>query len=125
MSARGGSANPRSTPEGSAELIDLELEIPDASFEHDDAVGAETATWAKDRGFTLGTPNVVVVTKVRDIVATLEVFKTAYPPRYLRQNIEPFLTRLPLRLELPWPEVALLLDALRATLAFEYEVNPS
>jgi hypothetical protein len=43
----------------------------------------------------------------------------------LRQNIEPFLTRLPFRLELPWPELALLLDALRTADSFDYEVNPS
>lgn len=106
-------------------MTELDLDLPDTSFEHASAVGDREEAWARARGFAIGMPNVLVITKVRDTVATLEVFKAAYPPRYLRQNIEPFLTRLPLRLELPWPEFALLLDALRVAVAFDYEVNPS
>lgn len=125
MSTRGGSANPRSTPEGSAESNELDLELSDATFATESAIDDDTRAWARERRFAIGTPNVLVVTKVRDPAATLELFKAAYPPRYLRQNIEPFLTRLPLRLELPWPELALLLDALRTADSFDYEVNPS
>lgn len=98
---------------------------PDSIIGHEDAVDAETAEWARERGFNRGVPNQLVITKVRDPDATLEVFKAAYPPRYLRQEVEPFLARLPLRLELSWPDTALLLDALRASDAFDYEVNPS
>ena len=92
---------------------------------HEAAVDDSMADWARSRGFRIGQPNTLAVTKVRDPDATIEVFKAAYPPRYIRQEVEPFLTRLPLRLELQWPDTALLLDALRATDAFDYEVNPS
>ncbi len=106
-------------------MTELDLELPDATFDTASAIDDDTQSWARARGFAIGRPNVLVVTKVRDTAATLEMFKAAYPPRYLRQNIEPFLTRLPLRLELPWPELALLLDGLRTADSFDYEVNPS
>lgn len=104
-----------------------ELELPVATLDvgHEDALDEATAAWARERGFLAGQPNIIVITKVRDRDALLEVFKAAYPPRYLRQEVEPFLGRLPLRLEVQWPETALLLEALRATEAFDYEVNPS
>jgi hypothetical protein len=92
---------------------------------HEAAVDDSMASWARERGFRIGQPNQLVITKVRDRDATIEVFKAAYPPRYIRQEVEPFLARLPLRLELQWPDTALLLEALRATVAFDYEVNPA
>jgi hypothetical protein len=95
------------------------------TFAHEQAVDEETQAWARERGFLIGQPNVIAITKIRDPLALMEVLKAAYPPRYLRQNVEPFLGRLPLRIELQWPEVALLIDALRASSAFDYEVNPS
>lgn len=96
----------------------------DATFGHEAALDEAAQAWARERGFNVGAPNTLVVTKVRDPAALLEVFKAAYPPRYVRQEVEPFLARLPLRLELSWPDTALLLDALRASDAFDYEVNP-
>lgn len=109
-------------------MTELELDVPVGgaeSIEHEAAIDEGVAAWARARGFQIGVPNRIVVTKVRDAVATLEVFKAAYPPRYLRQNVEPFLTKLPLRLDLSWPDSALLLDALRTSDAFDYEVNPT
>ena len=108
-----------------AAVSELELDASDAiAIEHVAAIDDEVATWARDRGFQIGAPNRLVIIKVRDAAATLEVFKAAYPPRYLRQEVEPFLTRLPLALELSWPDTALLLDALRGSDVFDYEVNP-
>lgn len=99
--------------------------IDDASvIGHEPAVDDELQAWARERGFVIGAPNVLVVTKVRDVAALVEVFKAAYPPRYLRQNVEPFLARLPLTLEVQWPETALMLAALRGSDAFDYQVNP-
>jgi hypothetical protein len=100
--------------------------------------------WASEHGFKLRLPNRVVITKVRDPDALREVFKAAFPPRWIRQEIDrhsappfggaarsgrarpfdPFITRLPHAVELTWPDTALLLDALRTTEAFDYEVNP-
>jgi hypothetical protein len=107
-------------------VTELELQLDDdpIAIEHVAGLDDVTAQWATERGFLVGLPNVLVVTKVRDVAATIEVFKAAYPPRYVRQNIEPFLARLPLRLELPWPDTALLLDGLRASDVIDYEVNP-
>ncbi len=124
-SARAGSAGPRSGAEGGAESIEIEPDASESfSIEHEAAVDKEVAEWARARGFQIGVPNRLVITKVRDAVATLEVFKAAYPPRYLRQEVEPFLTKLPLALELSWPDTALLLDVLRGSDVFDYEVNP-
>lgn len=105
-------------------MSELDLPVPELDVGHESAVDDAMAAWARARGFLLGQPNVLVIVKVRDRDALLEVLKAAYPPRYLRQEVEPFLARLPLRLELQWPETALLLDALRATDVFDYEVNP-
>ena len=106
-------------------MSELELDVVDSvAIGHEAALDDEVAAWATARGFQLGAPNRLVITKVRDAVATVEVFKAAYPPRYLRQEVEPFLARLPLSLELSWPDTALLLDALRGSDVFDYEVNP-
>ncbi len=91
---------------------------------HEPALDEAAQAWAREHGFRIGAANTLVVTKVRDPEATIEVFKAAYPPRYLRQEVEPFLTRLPLRLELSWPDTAMLLEELRKSAAFDYEVNP-
>jgi hypothetical protein len=106
-------------------VTELELDLGEPlAFEHGSAIDDALAAWGRERGFQLGGPNRLVITKVRDAVATLEVFKAAYPPRYLRQEVEPFLARLPLTLELSWPDTALLLEALRVSDVFDYEVNP-
>ena len=87
------------------------------------AVSLETYVWAHAKGFRLEAPNTLAITKVHDRDATLEVMKAAYTARYVRHEVEPFLAKLPLELELDWPASALLLEALRATQAFDYEVN--
>ena len=84
----------------------------------------DALAWAQERGFRLRLPNRVVITKVRDPDALRETFKAAFPPRWIRQEIDPFLARLPHTIELTWPDTELLLDALRTTAAFDYEVNP-
>ena len=84
----------------------------------------DTLTWAAERGFKLRLPNRIAITKVRDPDALREVFKAAFAPRWIRQEIDPFLGRLPHVVGLTWPDTELLLDALRTTAAFDYEVNP-
>jgi hypothetical protein len=88
----------------------------------------ETYLWAYYRGFVLDEANVVAITGVRDLDATVGVLLTGLRGTTVYREIEPALASLPLALHLGWTPCWYLLDALRAIDvpdgAFAFEVNP-
>jgi hypothetical protein len=89
------------------------------------AVSLPTYVWALQRGFELHAPNTLVVGAVHQLDAALELFRHAYKPRYVRDEVARLLVvaRLPARIEMDWPATALLLEPLRYSDAITYEVE--
>ncbi len=89
------------------------------------AVTLPTYVWALQHGFALHAPNTLVIELVRDLDAALELFRHAYKPRYVRDEIARVLVpaSLPARIELDWPATALLLEPLRHSDVLTYQVE--
>jgi hypothetical protein len=88
----------------------------------------DTYLWAYYRGFTLDQTNVLVITAVRNLDATIRVLMAGLRGSIVYREIEPALARLPLALHLGWDPCWYLLNALRgvdtADGAFAFECNP-
>jgi hypothetical protein len=88
----------------------------------------DTYLWAYYRGFVLDETNVLVITTVRDLDATVGVLVGGMRGSTVYREIEPALASLPLALHLGWPACWYMLDALRANDvpdgAFAFELNP-
>jgi hypothetical protein len=87
------------------------------------AVTLESYVWALQSGFALHAPNALVIKAVHQLDSALGVFRVAYPPRYVRDEIARLLAHLPARIEMDWPATALVLEPLRYTDAFSYDVE--
>jgi hypothetical protein len=79
--------------------------------------------WAKQRGFKLHAANRIVIRKIRQHDEAVATLRCAFDARHIRAELVRTGTQ-PLRLELDWPRTALLIEALRTSDAFDYEVNP-
>jgi hypothetical protein len=87
----------------------------------------DTYVWAYYRGFALDASNVLVITAVRNLDATLRVLTAGLRGSTVVREIEPALARLPFALHLGWDPCWYLLHALRAVDAggaFAFELNP-
>jgi hypothetical protein len=87
----------------------------------------DTYLWAYYRGFAFDDSNVLVITAVRDLDATIGVLEAGLRRTSVYREIEPALCSLPLALHLGWTPCWHLLDALRAVDvpggAFGFELN--
>jgi hypothetical protein len=88
------------------------------------ALSLDLYVWAKQRGFHLHAPNQLVITKVHHLDAAVAILRCAFDARYIRTELVA-MTMKPLALSLDWPQTALLVESLRTTDAFDYEVNPT
>jgi hypothetical protein len=88
------------------------------------AHSAEKQIWAIKRGFDLDGENRLVITKVHDLEATIQVLKQAFSPRWLRSELAPRLANPPVSVDVDPAGFWRLLYALPDTSAFDYEVNP-
>ena len=88
----------------------------------------DTYAWAYYRGFAFDETNVLVITDVRDLEATIRVLVAGLRGSTVYREIEPLLVRLPLALHLGWDPCWYLLNPLRAidtrSGAFAFELNP-
>ena len=87
------------------------------------ALSLDLYVWAKQRGFRLHATNQLMVTKVHQQDTTVAILRCAFDARYIRTELLAIGTK-PLPLSLDWPQTALLIEQLRTTDAFDYEVNP-
>jgi hypothetical protein len=87
------------------------------------ALTLELYVWAKQRGFRLHAANQLVIAKVRQHDAAVELLRCAFDARFIRNALLEAGTK-PLSLDLDWPQSALLIEQLRTTDAIDYEVNP-
>lgn len=87
------------------------------------ALSLDLYVWAKQRGFRLHAPNQLVITKVHGHDAAVAILRCAFDARYIRSALLEMDKKLPLALD--WPQSALLIEQLRTTDAFDYEVNPT
>jgi hypothetical protein len=79
--------------------------------------------WGTRRGFVPRAPNRLVITKVHQHDQAVAVLRCAFDARYIRAELQR-VGPTPLRLELDWPQTALLIEQLQHCDAFDYEVNP-
>jgi hypothetical protein len=88
----------------------------------------DTYLWAYYRGFALDQTNVIVITAVRNLEATIRVLLAGLRASTVAREIEPALGTLPLALHLGWDPCWYLLNALRGVDgpggAFAFECNP-
>lgn len=90
------------------------------------AMSLESYAFALNAGFYLHARNRIRITKVREAEAAVAVLRCAFDARYLRTELaNAELAKRPLTLELDWPQTALIVEQLRLSDAFDYEVNPS
>jgi hypothetical protein len=87
------------------------------------ALTLDLYVWAKQRGFRLHATNQLVITKIHQRDAAIELLRCAFDARFIRNALLETGTRA-LALSLDWPQSALLIEQLRTTDAIDYEVNP-
>jgi hypothetical protein len=87
------------------------------------ALPLELYVWAKQRGFRLHGANQLLIAKVHQHDAAVELLRCAFDARFIRAALIDAGAK-PLSLDLDWPQSALLIEQLRTTDAIDYEVNP-
>jgi len=87
------------------------------------ALSLENYAWAAQHGFHLHKPNRLVITKVRDYNGAVSVLRAAFDSRLIRGALLD-LEKLPVHVDLDWPQSALVIEQLRHSDAFDYEVPP-